>query len=425
MKHNYKQIHSMSRREFLKKGAYITAGALGYSYGLRKPISFAYTPGVTGNRVVWIHDVNATFWDGITGYYGDYVDQQRVNAMIDRGIKELTGSSNTVSAWQQIIPNYSPGKKIGIKVNINNCGSIDYCPNTNIDALPQPVNGIIAGLKSMGVSESDIYLMEPSRVFPVRIGDPIYALYPSVQLWEQNRGDGRTYAHLVSYNSNDPSLVIYHSHPSISDSRLPDQFLDIAYFINMPIIKGHGESAGITFTFKNNFGLFASITKFHPYTFYLNPDYSYDKNPLHDIYLNPHIKDKTVLIVADALFGHRTTNAGPPQFWNTFGGKFPNSFFMSTDPVAVDSVMYDFINAESGKPAASQLYLHRAVELGLGTHEHWNNSTEKEYSVIDFKKIDMDKVTRLDIDRKVKDFKGGSATQQDVKDKINEYMETE
>jgi len=32
--------------------------------------------------------------------------------------------------------------------------------------------------------------------------------------------------------------------------------------------------------------------------------------------------------------------------------------------------------------------------------------------------------SRLDIDREVKDFKGGEATQQGVKDKINGYMET-
>lgn len=32
--------------------------------------------------------------------------------------------------------------------------------------------------------------------------------------------------------------------------------------------------------------------------------------------------------------------------------------------------------------------------------------------------------SRLDIDREVKDFKCAEATQQDVKDKINEYMET-
>jgi hypothetical protein len=140
--------------------------------------------------------------------------------------------------------------------------------------------------------------------------------------------------------------------------------------------------------------------------------------------LNAHIKDKTVLIVGDALFGHRTTNAGPPEVWNTFGGEFPNSFFMSTDPVAVDSVMYDFMNAESGKPATSQLYLHRAMELGLGTHEHWNNATDKVYSSIDFRKIEMSTASRLDIDCGIRDFKAGSAKAQDVKDLIDVYMKT-
>jgi len=112
-------------------------------------------------------------------------------------------------------------------------------------------------------------------------------------------------------------------------------------------------------------------------------------NPLVDIYLNSHIRDKTVLIIGDALFGARIDNWDVPEVWDTFGGEFPNSIFLSTDPVAIDSVMYDFLNLEDSKPDESQLYLHRAKEVGLGTHDHWNNPTDKQYSRIDFRKIDM------------------------------------
>ena len=194
----------VNRRDFLKAGGLFSVGALGYALGLEPQKSFADTSGINGSRVVWTHDDQATYWDGVTGHYRDFVDQARVNMMIERGVKELTGLLNPIEAWRQIIPDYSPGKKIAIKVNINN-----QARDTEIDALPQPVNGVIAGLKSIGVDESDIYIMEPSRVFPSAIGDPILALYPNVYIWE--RGWDMTYGHGVTYASSDPSLTVRHA----------------------------------------------------------------------------------------------------------------------------------------------------------------------------------------------------------------------
>jgi uncharacterized protein (DUF362 family) len=375
MKSDRESRQQITRREFCKRSALLAAGTIGCAYGLKGKYSHSATPGVAGNRVVWVHDSNATYWNGSSGYYGDYVDQPTVNAMIENGIIELTGRSSAVLAWRRIIPNYSQGKKIGIKININNGGN-----DNHIDALPAPVNAVIAGLKSIGVAESDIYILEPSRGIPTRIADPILSRYPNVVLWGYSE---------VTYSSPDPSLIIIHSHPTLSDSKLPDQLRELTYLINMPIIKGHG-GAGITLTFKNNFGFFqdANIGKFHPYTFLSGSQFTYDRNPLVDIYLNQHIRDKTVLIIGDALFGHRISNAGIPEVWNTFGGEFPNSIFLSTDPVAIDSVMFDFLNAEYPKPAESQLHLERAAEMGLGTHDHWNNPSDKRYSRIDFRTLD-------------------------------------
>jgi hypothetical protein len=335
--------------------------------------------------------------------------------MIDVGVKELTGESSTADAWGSLVPDYAPGDKVAIKVNINNNGTDNY-----IDALPHPVNGIIVGLMSTGVLENDIYVMEPSRVFPTKIGDPILGLYSDVLIWDTWWGG--TYGHKVSYSSTDPSLTVTHAHPDLSDSKLPDQMADVKYLINIPIIKGHPGGAGITLTFKNNFGFLKEISKLHPYCYIENPDYSYDMNPLHDIYLNSHIRDKTILIIGDAIFGHRFSNTGIPEVWNTFDGEFPKSIFVSNDPVAIDSVMFDFSTAEFTKPIEAQEYLHRAVELGLGTHDHWDNPIDKQYALIDFIQRDLSSTGRLDVDRIIKDHKDNNATEQDVKDTISDYM---
>ena len=168
-----------------------------------------------------------------------------------------------------------------------------------------------------------------------------------------------------------------------------------------------------------------NIGKFHPYCWPSDPSYSYENNPLLDVYQNEHIKSKTVLVIGDALFAHRSFNSGIPEVWNTFNGQFPNSLFFSKDPVAIDSVMWDFSNAEYAKAVEGHLYLHRAVELGLGTHDHWNNSTDKNYATIDFKKIEMAAVTKQDIDLKIKAFKAGNVDVQEVKDAIIDYMKTD
>jgi len=76
-----------------------------------------------GPKVVHVHSTQATFWDFGNNYYGDYVDQDTVNAMVDRGVMELTGAPSLAQAWRILVPNYAPGKAIAIKVNFNNCWS--------------------------------------------------------------------------------------------------------------------------------------------------------------------------------------------------------------------------------------------------------------------------------------------------------------
>ena len=100
---------------------------------------------------------------------------------------------------------------------------------------------------------------------------------------------------------------------------------------------------------------------------------------------------------------------------------------LATDPVAADSVMWDFINWQA--PRTDHNVLSDAASRGQGVHDRWNNPTDKSYANIDFVQVDMNNLpgiapSRLDLDRKIRDSKAGSATEQEVKDLINEYMET-
>ncbi|MCJ7621591.1 MAG: hypothetical protein MUP64_15375, partial [Anaerolineae bacterium] len=70
-------------------------------------------------KVVHVHASGATSWDFQTGWYGACVDQGFVNQMLERGLVELTGVGSVDGAWGTLLPGYSPGKKIAIKVNLN------------------------------------------------------------------------------------------------------------------------------------------------------------------------------------------------------------------------------------------------------------------------------------------------------------------
>jgi hypothetical protein len=122
---------------------------------------------------------------------------------------------------------------------------------------------------------------------------------------------------------------------------------------------------------------------------------------------------KTLFYLMDALWAADQELGYPKKFYmQPFNHDWMSSVFASLDPVAIESVGYDFLRSEftinrnnsdgSGtyvqKPAADD-YLHQAADSNLwpagikyqpdgngvhlknlGTHEHWNNSTDKEYS---------------------------------------------
>ncbi len=115
--------------------------------------------------------------------------------------------------------------------------------------------------------------------------------------------------------------------------------------------------------------------------------------------------EKTLLFMIDALYGASSPNGSPTKWKMTpFNNTWPSSVLVSQDGVAIDSVGFDFLNAEWGMPQNTDYYLHEAAYVpganglkrsgvayrpnvgssafvgSLGAQEHWNNSTNKLYS---------------------------------------------
>jgi hypothetical protein len=166
-----------------------------------------------------------------------------------------------------------------------------------------------------------------------------------------------------------------------------DILVNCQHLINIPILKSH--VTGVTGALKNHVG--SQSTSSSSGSSVPDPIHNNVSESLADLNNNPHIRDKTRLIVADGLFGnwsHGVIDDGVMvnHPWLTFGNGAPNSMFFSFDPVALDSVMYDIIIAEEearGNHVFDDDHLQYAEDLGLGIHEN------KPYSRIDYKEIDI------------------------------------
>jgi hypothetical protein len=328
--------------------------------------------------VVHVRDADATDWNG-TGLFYNAVDQDVVNSMVQTGLQILTGQESWADIWSTLFEpvhpgGYSAGQKIAIKVNLN-ASKTDCDSHGNlIDALPQPVLALISGLVAAGVQPGDITVYDSIRVIPSYLSDPIWAAYPEVKFL----GTGSCPGVLVPSHGKDPSLTVQFNDPYgyVNDRQLADVLYDATYLINIPIIKRHGgdNANPVTLAFKNHFGSLNRIggsgnDNLHLYINTSNSLYRTTYSPFVDIYSNTNIRDKTVLVLGDGLYGGTAPSSPPIQSWTIFEGAC-NSLFFGTDPVAVDCVMADLIMAEGlvSTPRTYD-YLFCAEEAGLGVCE--------------------------------------------------------
>jgi hypothetical protein len=367
----------MRRRDFIKNIGLGMGGGIIFLPEALKGEAKSLIRNIPATRVVQIHNPNATNWDFASGYYGDYVNQSLVDTMADRGVCELTGLSDAVSAWQRIMNSYNSGDKIAIRVNFNNCDT--YYPSNNmIDSIIEPINSIISGLVRIGVPAADIWVYDASRTLPDRFTSG--CLYSGVKFYDYQGQNGNLQA---TFNSTNPTRMVNFSNTNIPSHEITDVLIDVQHLIIAPLLKAH--STGVSGTFKIHLGTINGPTygDIHPYL------YDLDKNPLVDIFKNTNIRDKLRLIVGDGLFGARAFNA-TPESWSIFGNKSPNTLFFSLDPVALDTVMQDLLHTQWPTGSMSpddHDHLHCAFRQGLGIHEHKDKNGK--YSQIDYLKIEL------------------------------------
>jgi len=368
--------------------------------------------GVNSGRVVWVWDPNATeinlkgFW-----WQKQNNNQEVLDEMFSNGIQGLAGVEDDANAWDTLFKHfnqvhgngevgYQPGEKIAIKINLNNCFQLlNYILIDNDrDASPYVVKALLKQLvNTVGVAQEDITVYDASRVIPNWFYKRVYyKSYPTIPLVPEFPN-----VHYVDASGLLPgrekvkasSERIYFADDTGLYRTLPTCVVDAKYIINMPLLKRHPIQMGVTLSGKNFFGTWIEpvwdIHNYHTGAFIPgNPA------PQTDLLAHEHIGGKTILYVGDGTYGTKIDHKTIAKFqMYPFNDDWTNSLFFSQDPVAIDSVMYDFLHTEGTNPCeGSQNYLHQSAEPpsnvydpendgvfvseSLGVHEHWNKTVD-------------------------------------------------
>jgi len=392
--------------------------------------------GIHPGRVIWAHDPDATDWDGPgTGdghwWEGNNTDIAVVDQMMFRSIRALTGENDITEAWDEIFRyfnqihgkgniGYQGGEKITIKVNLVGCigvwggdgvDPVTYDLVSRMDYMntsPQMMLSLLRQLVyEVGVNQADISIGDTLCYFPNQYYDICHDEFPDVRYLDYEGKFGRTAVQQSSFP------LYWSSHPSVSyQDYVPVSYAEADYIINLANFKSHS-SASVTFCGKNHYG---SLVRWPGQSGYydLHGDLPYVRDGmghyrnLVDLMGHAHIGGKTLLYLIDGLYaGLHPVDDAPTKLSSTpFNGDWSSSLFVSQDPVAIDSVVFDVLWADPVWSIYTHMsggddYLHEAALANnppsgtfydpdhssdvtrlssLGVHEHWNNPTDKQYS---------------------------------------------
>lgn len=354
-----------------------------------------------------------------------------VDQMLSAGLCSMTSMKTAGEAWDSIFRyhnrrrekgnvTYRPGEKIYIKLNRTTASSgisPDYERRKDrplalaFETSPQVVLAMLRQLVNVaGVPQKSIY-----------VGDAMRNLYQDEYLKYHNEfpdvnylsSFGNTGGRIKSAESNVDHIFYSDKKTVMTDAgsdRIYTVLEEAEYLINIPGMKGHN-LGGITLCAKNHFGTQARSSAAHLHPGLNNASrrgYGHYR-VLVDIMGNRHTGGKNLFYVLDALWSGSNWNGLPVKFlMPPFNNHWSSSLFFSLDPVAIESVAFDFLRTEFTHPEHTVAYisepgvddyLHQAAEpknwpagiiyspngdnvalQGLGVHEHWNNPVDKQYS---------------------------------------------
>ena len=361
-------------------------------------------------------------WDGLFKYHN----------------KKKYGTSAGYSSGQQIFIKINQG---GSSWSLT---GYPYDPATNAhgwaddhrgatEATPQVVLELLYQLIEVaGVPEENIFIGDPGKHIYKHNMDAWGDAYPNVNYVCVTGAGGL----MQQSAATDDPVINYSDNKKIMPDAVGYSYYDITdadYFINVANLKLHVRN-GVSLTAKNHFGsqreqYDVGAGRLHPGT--LQGDIPASNlgwgkyRVLVDLMGNEYLGGNTMLFIVDGLFGGGShENKRPVKYFSSpFDNDWANSIFVSQDEVALESVCQDILREEwngvrkhasynsenENAPwwAGVDDHLHQAADAAnwpeeiksgvffdgyypnidsdtpigsLGTHEHWNNPIDKQYS---------------------------------------------
>lgn len=293
--------------------------------------------------------------------------------MLDKGLMQLTSEETPSGAWRSLFSSYVKGDIVAIKPNFNDLYK-EF--RENLVTSPAVINAVLAGLiDTLKIPPANIIIYDCTREIPDAYRSRIH--YP-VQYVESY---GSSFARKVRYKLAGNPLPKADRQAEIEMTSavkdkagnpiqcyLPRIITQAQHIINIPILKSH-QFVLASGALKNHYGTVRfsdGITG----PLYLHPPIIHES--IADVNSHPQIREKTRLIVMDAIFGRLKKKGGAPDTWIQFGGKNPQRLFLSRDPVALDSVTSHIAKKEMmnrKEEYHGNEYLRIAAQRGLGTFE--------------------------------------------------------
>jgi uncharacterized protein (DUF362 family) len=406
--------------------------------------------GVFPGRVVWVRDARSARWSGDRESVTDQwwmdksTDQARVDAMLSRVLKQVTGAATDEEAWRIIFRYYGeqPGRErkyrageiVAVKVNMNN--SKPVVPTNLVNVSPQVGLAMVRQLvRHAGVEPKNILVYDAQRNLWPGFMNQIWNEYGEVRFVQRDAPDPEHQKHPAFgaiHGLEQAEWVLGQSYSTdhFDNARyIPRQVMEARYIVNVALVKGHSYpyaaaeggdegQTGVTLSAKNHFGSIKGPGELHSIINTNQGGTPHAYSPLVDLSAGPNLGKKTIFYVLDGLYCARRHMSYPLHFPNApffnrvepyANTDWPASLLGSLDGVALDSVGLDILYAqtknnvdENGHPrimirANAEDYLAEEAlaenppsgtkymqdgkpVTSLGVFEHWDGDESRQYT---------------------------------------------
>jgi uncharacterized protein (DUF362 family) len=300
-------------------------------------------PGLFPGRVIELRDPKAVV--------RNRVSQPIVRSMLENAMQELTGEKSALAAWAKFV---EPHDIVGIKINPS--GAPACCSS------PEIVREIIASVQSAGVPARNI-LVYDRYSYEMDIGSYQTLLPPGVRIL----GIQEAFAGGAGYESNVYCDVNFFGEWETRSYMASVVAHEVTKIINLPTMKDHSAS-GVTGALKNlAYGTFNNVARTHraPHSF---------TSPMIGLMCTVEpLRSKAVLHIMDGM--RQVWHGGPLTQVQDFIDQ-PGILLAATDPVALDTVELEAIEAKRRERGAPSLWQHDPKSITENNNDFYHDASK-------------------------------------------------